>query len=216
MTITEHSKEACDAEALKQALAAPGAVWELTGNGQAEAIMALLPTLVPEAERDPRLARCRLGAGPPRAGRGSHGPDRGACTRSAERASRRIVRSLGAGQEGQAEGVIALISPLAPEAQKEVLSAQGAVRGLAKNGKAESVMDVIAAVAPDAQKQVLAAEGAVWELARNGQAEALMTSIAALAPEAQKKVLAASGAVAGLARNGQAEAIERLRQGWKW
>jgi molybdopterin-guanine dinucleotide biosynthesis protein A len=49
MAITKQSKNADDAEALKQALAAPGAVWELTRNGQAEPIMALLATLAPDA-----------------------------------------------------------------------------------------------------------------------------------------------------------------------
>jgi hypothetical protein len=63
MAITKQSKNADDAEALKQALAAPGAVWELTRNGQAETLkmtMGLFGTLPSTLEASANPARIFL------------------------------------------------------------------------------------------------------------------------------------------------------------
>jgi hypothetical protein len=74
---------------------------------------------------------------------------------------------------GQAEAVMALIAPLAPEAQKEVLAAKGAVRGLVGNGQTEAVFALIAAFAPGEQKQLLDQGEIIWQLRENGELAAL-------------------------------------------
>jgi hypothetical protein len=68
---------------------------------------------------------------------------------------------------GQAEAVMALIAPLAPETQEEVLAAKGAVRGLVGNGQTEVVFALIAAFAPGEQKQLLDRGDIIWQLREN-------------------------------------------------